>query len=73
MGFSIFPGIDKESVHYKFMERGDLVYYVADGRKERVFATVEYFTRNKYGTPEEITLRLLDGTTVNTSIKNIIY
>ena len=72
MSFSILPGVDKKSAHYKFMERGDLVYYVPN-KNTRIFATVEAFIRDDYGTPEEIDLRLADGTTVTTSIKNILY
>lgn len=72
MGFSIFPGINKESVHYKFMERGDLVYYIPN-KETRIFATIEGYTRDDRGTPQEITLKLIDGTFVTTSIKNILY
>lgn len=70
---SILPGIDKKLVLYSFMETGDLVYYQAPGEREKVLATVESFTVDKDGQPEEVTIILMDGTCIDTTINHISY
>lgn len=56
-----------------FMEMGDLVYYTPPGSKERITATVEYFTRDDNGTPAEVTITTAKGEEITTTIKHITY
>ena len=80
MGFFKFGNRDAvisfeepKTTYYAFMEMGDLVYYTPPGSKEKITATVEYFTRDDNGTPLEVTLTTSTGEKVNTTIKHITY
>ena len=60
-------------IYYSFMEIGDLVYYTPPGSKEKVTATVEYFTTDDNGTPAEVTITTAKGEEITTTIKHITY
>lgn len=69
----IIPEEEQKPAYYRFMEMGDLVYYTAPGSKERITATVEYFTRDDNGTPQEVTITTSTGEEITTTIKHITY
>lgn len=69
----IIPEEEQHPAYYRFMEMGDLVYYTPPGSKERITATVEYFTRDDNGTPQEVTITTAKGEEITTTIKHITY
>lgn len=64
---------EPKSRYYSFMERGDLVYYTPPGSNEKIMATVESFTTDETGTPEEVTINTTGGEMITTTIKRITY
>ena len=64
---------EPKTAYYSFMEMGDLVYYTPPGSKEKITATVEYFTRDDNGTPAEVTITTAKGEEITTTIKHITY
>lgn len=70
---SIIPGESEPTVHYSFMEAGDIVYYQPPGTSDRIIVTVDSFSRDRNGQPVEITVILPNGNFVTTTISNIIY
>ena len=64
---------EPKTVYYSFMEIGDLVYYTPPGSKEKITATVQYFTRDENGTPQEVTITTAKGEEITTTIKHITY
>lgn len=70
---SVLLDNDEKSVHYSFMERGDLVYYREPETGSRIMATIIDFTCDDRGQPDEVTISLSDGTWIETSIRNITY
>lgn len=69
----IIPEEKYKPSYYRFMEMGDLVYYTPPGSKERITATVEYFSRDENGTPQEVTITTGTGEEITTTIKHITY
>lgn len=69
----IQPGTDNEPTNfYNFMELGDLVYYKPPG-ESRTTATVITFTVDNHNRPDIITIRLTDGSEIETPVKYISY
>lgn len=64
---------EPKSRYYSFMESGDLVYYTPPGSAEKITATVDSFTRDKNGTPDEVTVITAAGETITTTIQRITY
>ena len=69
----IIPEEKYKPSYYRFMEMGDLVYYTPPGSTAKVTATVEYFTRDDNGTPQEVTITTSAGEQITTTIKHITY